>query len=161
MADDFAKQKLATSEDAGTNNPKAFSKSRMGFLTEKQFRILALRSKGYSQRETAAELNMTRSSVSMIEGRARKQVQRARQTLRLFELTQTQRVLAIEIGTRLQQIPLIVLEEADKYNIHLRKNMVDILRMVKKERQTALSKEGRTVQRIYFSFNERGKLSLK
>ena len=160
MSRDLAEQKFAASEKSRAS-PPSFSYTRMGFLTEKQFVILTLRAKGYSQGEIAAELHMTRSSVSMIEGRARQQVERARHTLRLFELTQTQRTVAIEIVTRLQQIPLIVLQEADKHSIHLRKNMVDILRMVKKEKREALSPEGRTTKRILFSFNERGKLSLK
>jgi Tfx family DNA-binding protein len=138
-----------------------FSKSRMGFLTEKQFRVLSLRSRGYTQRETSIELQLSRSSVSMLEARALKQVERARHTLKLFELTQTQHVVRIQIGTRLQQIPLMVLQEADKYNIHLRKNMVEILRMVKKENPDALSEEGRTLRKLRFTFNERGRVSMR
>lgn len=133
----------------------------MGFLTEKQFRVLLLRSRGYTQKETASELHLSRSSVSMVEARARKQIERARQTLKLFQMTQTQHTVVIPLDTHLQQIPLVVLQKADKYNIHLRRNMVEILRMVKKEKPDALSEDGRTVKKIFFSFNERGKVSLR
>ena len=136
-----------------------YSRSRSGFLTEKQFRVLALRSRGFSQQEIANELGMSRAGVSMLEGRARKQVERARQTLRLYEMTQTQPKVTIGVGTRLQQIPMVVLREADRFHIHLRSNMVEILRMVKKHKRGSLS-NGRTTEKITFSFNERGRLSL-
>jgi HTH-type transcriptional regulator, fmd operon transcriptional regulator len=128
-------------------------------LTEKQFRVLDLRSRGYSQREIAFELKMSRASVSMIEARAKKQVQRARQTLRMYKLTQSQHKVIVQAGTRLQQVPMVVLQEADRFRIHLRQNMVEILRMVKK-RKAALISDGRTSEKIVFSFNERGKVSL-
>jgi hypothetical protein len=53
-----------------------------------------------------------------------------------------------------------VLQEADRYNVHLKSNMVEILRMVKKQKRNSISQEGRTTEEIFFSFNERGKLSI-
>jgi Tfx family DNA-binding protein len=136
-----------------------YRKSEMGFLTKKQFEILCLRERGFLQREIASELHMSRSSVSMIEARARKQVSRARQTLKIVESVgrQSRHIVRIERGTRLQKIPVLVLQEADKSQIHLRSNMVDILRMVKKLKGHCLS-GGRTTSRISFIFNERGRL---
>jgi|ERR1700733_10790237 len=143
-----------------SNEQEFASQSRYGFLTEKQFLVLSLRSKGYTQREIAFELNTSRASVSMLEGRAKKQVVLARQTLRMYNLTQTQHIVTIEPGTRLQKIPLIVLLEADKFQIHLRSNMVEILRMVKKQKPDSWSPDGKTIEEIAFKFNERGKISL-
>src|SRR3984893_18521948 len=161
MSRTFVEKQREIPKERDSQARQSFSNSRMGFLTEKQFQVLSLRSRGYTQLETSLELRISRSSVSMVEARARKQVQRARQTLKLFEMTQTQRIVAIGAGTRLQQIPLLVLQEADRYNVHLRKNMVEILRMVKKEKPRALTQDERTVKKIFFSFNERGKISLK
>ena len=141
--------------------PRRFSGNRIGFLTEKQFRVVSMRSSGYSQREIGTELGLSRAAVSMLESRARKQVERARQTLRMYELaTKAQHEISIEIGTRLQQIPMLVLQEADRSKIHLRSNMVEILRMVKRQRSSCLNEDGRTTQKLVFSFNERGKLFL-
>lgn len=138
-----------------------YPQSSLGFLTKKQFLILCLRDRGYLQREIAAQTHMSRSSVSMIEARARRQLNKATQTLKVFELAraQTQHIVTIEKGTRLQKIPMIVLGEADRFHIHLQSNMVDILRMVKKLRKRRFA-DGRTKAKIVFSFNERGKLSL-
>ena len=136
--------------------PKSF-----GFLTEKRSRVLALRSKGYTQLEIANELHTSRANVSMLEGRAKKQVEKAKETLRVFDLSQTQHIVAIEPGTRLQKVPMIVLLEADKFQTHLQSNMVEILKMVKKQKPDSWSPDGKTIEEIVFNFNERGKLSLK
>lgn len=136
--------------------------SDLGFLTRKQYQVLCMRDRGYLQREIAIQLRMSRSSVSMIESRARKQIKKARQTLSILELAraQTQHKVAVEKGTRLQKIPMIVLQEADRFGIHLQSNMVDILRMVKKSKQSCIS-DGKTTSRILFAFNEKGRLLLQ
>jgi HTH-type transcriptional regulator, fmd operon transcriptional regulator len=139
-----------------------YQKSELGFLTRKQFQILYLRDRGFLQREIALEMHMSRSSVSMIETRARRQVVKARQTLKVLEgvKSQSQHVVRIERGTKLQRIPLLVLQDADKYQVHLRSNMVDILRMVKKFKGDYLVR-GKTTRRIILSFNERGRLQIQ
>jgi HTH-type transcriptional regulator, fmd operon transcriptional regulator len=135
--------------------------TRYGSLTEKQFRVLSLRLRGFSQSEIAHELKMSRSSVSMIEGRARKKIDEAQQTLKMYSLIQTQHMVTIEPGIRLLEIPMIVLKEADRLEIHLKSNMVEILRVVKNRAGDCLSSDGRTIKKMVFSFNERGKLSLE
>ncbi len=137
-----------------------FSKKRHGFLTEKQSRILFLRSRGFTQLEISKQLKMSRASVSMIEGRARRQILRARQTIQYFDLVEKQYEILVNPGTRLQQIPMVVLQEADKHGIHLRSNMVEILRIVKKMKGSSLGTDGRLTEKLLFRFNERGKLSL-
>ncbi len=137
-----------------------FSKKRHGFLTEKQSRILFLRSRGFTQLEISKQLKMSRASVSMIEGRARRQILRARQTIQYLDLVEKQYEILVNPGTRLQQIPMVVLQEADKHGIHLRSNMVEILRIVKKMKGSSLGTDGRLTEKLLFRFNERGKLSL-
>jgi HTH-type transcriptional regulator, fmd operon transcriptional regulator len=136
------------------------SKSFLGSLTEKQFRILSLRSRGFSQSEIAGELKLSRASVSMIERRARKKIEQAKQTIKIYNLVQTQHDVTIEVGTRLLEVPMVVLKEADRAGIHLKSNMVEILRIVKSRASDSLSQDGRTIKKISFSFNERGKLLL-
>jgi Tfx family DNA-binding protein len=132
----------------------------LGLLTRKQLEVLELREKGYSQLETARLLEVSRASVSMIESRARKKIERARDTIRAYEkIQEAQHVVTIPKETRLQQIPMLVLQEADRCRIHVRSNMVDILRLVKSERPRLLSK-GKTTGGMQFAFNERGKLRL-
>lgn len=105
-------------------------------------------------------MKISRASVSMIEGRARRQVFRARQTIQYFEMVQKQYEVTISSSVRLQQIPMLVLQEADARGIHLRSNMVEILRIVKKFKADCIGTDGRLREKIVFQFNERGKLSL-
>jgi Tfx family DNA-binding protein len=137
-----------------------FSKKRNGFLTEKQSRVLFLRSRGFTQIEIAKDMKLSRASVSMIEGRARKQVQRAKHTIQYYDLIQRQFEVTVNPGVRLQQIPMIVLQEADKNGIHLRSNMVEIIRVVRKMKSGSLGADGRITEKLEFRFNERGKLAL-
>lgn len=126
----------------------------------KQFQIFELRSRGYSQNEVATMIGASRSSVSMIERRARGRIELARQTLHIREIAKRrQHVVRIKVGTHLQQIPMIILQRADRFQVHLQPNMVKILEMIKKNKQNCLV-GGRTTNALVFSFDERGKLSL-
>jgi HTH-type transcriptional regulator, fmd operon transcriptional regulator len=147
-------------ENRRPQNTPDYVTRKHGFLTPKQSRILYLRSYGFTQIEIAEQLGISRASVSMIEGRARRQVLRARQTIQYSEFVQKQHEVKIEIGVRLQQVPLIVLQEADKFGIHLRSNMVEILRQIKKSKGKNLGQDGRLSRQIVFRFNDRGKLTL-
>ena len=86
-------------------------------------------------------------------------MERARQTLKAYSFIQIQHTVSVDAGTRLQQVPMVVLQEADRFRIHLRSNMVEILRMVKKQKASLLE-DGRTTKKIVFRFNERGKVSI-
>lgn len=105
----FGKRRLILGELDELKRPQ----SDLGFLTRKQFQVLCLRKRGYSQNEITSVLHMSRSGVSTIEARARKQIDKARQTLGAYDLLQTQHIVIIERGTHLQRIPIIVLHEAD------------------------------------------------
>ncbi len=155
-----ASEKQTISNDLFVTKDLPRLKLPKGLLTVKQYHVLDLRSRGYSQLEVAHLLSMSRASVSMLEKRARKQIERARQTMKVYELSQKrQHKVKIKTGTRVQQIPMNVLQEADRFQIHLQPSMVEILKMVGKEREDSL-KDGRTIKEISFAFNERGKLSL-
>jgi Tfx family DNA-binding protein len=97
----------------------------------------------------------------MIERRARKKIEKASQTVKIYNLIQTQHKVFIEAGTRLLEIPMLILKEADQAGIHLTSNMVEILRIVKRQANDSLGSDGRTVSIMQFSFNERGKLSFQ
>jgi len=110
--------------------------------------------------EIANEMGMSRASVSMIEGRARRQISRARQTIQYFDQVQRQHEVKIASGTRLQQVPMVVLQEADKAGIHLQSNMVEILRLVKKSKANLVGSNGRLMENLVIRFNDKGKVSL-
>ncbi len=113
-----------------------------------------------SQVETAEELNTTRANVSMIERRAKKKVEGARETLRAYESTLTNHSITVDVGSRPQDIPSIVLREGDRFGIHIQSNIVDIIRMARSLRPSCLA-NGRTTRNLTFVFNQRGKLSVE
>jgi Tfx family DNA-binding protein len=130
---------------------------KRGSLTEVQFRVLTRRGKGMTQKETARELGTTRANVSMIELRARRKVQLARDTIRAYQSTLEQHIVLIPKGTRFYDIPPTVLREGDRRGIHIQSNIVDIVRMVQAIKPSCIE-GGRTKRGISFVFNPAGKL---
>lgn len=134
-------------------------KSRRGLFTTNQFQVLKFRSEGLTQVQTARALGTSRANVSMIELRARRRLDQARDTIRAYESVLSSHSVEVKRGTRLQQIPEIVLHEGDRYGIHLKSNIVDIIRMVKSLKPSCVA-AGTTSRRILFTFSQSGKLSV-
>ncbi|MGI0092263.1 MAG: Tfx family DNA-binding protein [Nitrososphaerales archaeon] len=126
-------------------------------MNQKQLKILKLRARGYTQLETAKELGTTRANVSMIEWRARRKLQKARDTIQAYESIQSSHSVKVESGTKLAEVPLIVLHEGDKRHIHIRSDIIEIVRLVKAMKPSAV-RDGKTTRNLEFEINERGKL---
>jgi DNA-binding protein, Tfx family len=132
---------------------------KYGLLNELQVEILKLRARGLTQAEIAKRLNLSRSYVSMIELRAKRKIKAAEETLKIVSLIQSQELIVIRKGTRLAEIPLVVLKAADKRRIHLKTNIIEIIRMVKLANPPCIRK-GRTVREITFKVSSEGRLIL-
>jgi len=133
--------------------------SKLGLLTKQQYLVLKYRSKGLSQLETARELRTSRANVSMIELRARRKVRRARQTISAYQSVLSSHSVIIDKRARLQEIPSIVLHEGDKYGIHIKSNLVEIIRLVKSIKPSCLG-DGKTIRKLKFTFAQSGKLQV-
>jgi Tfx family DNA-binding protein len=138
-------------------NPKTRSilPAKLGLFTRMQFLILKHRANGLSQSETALRIGTTRANVSMIEMRARRKLKRAHETLRAYESLLSEHSVVVESGTRLHDVPNYVLGEGDKYGIHLRSNLVDIIRMARSA-DPGSAKEGRLTKKMKFVFAQNG-----
>ncbi len=136
------------------------SQKKLGVLTTEQYIVLQCRGKGMSQLETAKETHTTRANVSMIELRAKRNIEKARETLKAYETTLTNHSISVESGTRPQEIPSIVLREGDRFGIHIQSNIVEIIRMVRALRPSRFT-DGRTNRKLRFVFNQRGRLSVE
>jgi Tfx family DNA-binding protein len=130
---------------------------RLGSLTMAQYQVLLRRGKGLTQRQTAKELGTSRGNVSMMELRAKRKVEIARETLRAYQSTLTDHDVRVPKGTRMYDIPPLVLGAGDRFGIHLQSNIVDIVRMVKDAKPPCLA-GGRTTRSLSLSFNQAGKL---
>ena len=131
---------------------------KLGLLNPKQYKILKLRAKGLTQLETAKELGTTRANVSMIELRALRKIEKARETLLTYESLQSTHKISVEQGTKLAEIPLLVLHEGDKHHIHVQSDIVKIVRLVRSLEPNCV-KDGSLSRRVVFKINEKGKLS--
>src|SRR5579875_635223 len=133
---------------------------KIGLFTKRQFAVLKLRvGGGLSQLETAKKLGTSRSNVSMIESRAREKLEKARETLKAFESIVSRHFVKVDKGMRLHDIPAKVLQEGGKYGIHLRSNIIDIIRMVK-QADPRSARTGTTTRELEFVFTQSGVLSL-
>ncbi len=130
-----------------------------GLFNQKQLKILKFRARGFTQLETAKELGTTRANVSMIEWRARKKLDKARETIQAYEALQSSHVVSVEKGTKLAEVPVMVLHEGDKRHIHIRSDIIEIVRLVK-AMKPAVVREGRLLRGLRFKINERGKLEV-
>ena len=130
---------------------------KLGFLNQRQYRILKLRARGFTQLETAKELGITRANVSMIESRARKKIQKARETLETYDSLQSSHIIFVEKGLKLAEVPLAVLHEGDRRHIHVQSDLVEIVRLVRAIKPSCV-KDGKIIRKVTIKMNERGKL---
>lgn len=98
-----------------------------GFLSDRQFKVLQLRTeKGLSQAEVASVLGTTRENVTIIEKRARRNLRLAKETLRTYRLLLCVAKIKIEAGTRLIDVPGIVVKTGDNIGIKLKVNFTRV-----------------------------------
>ena len=86
------------------------------FLSERQLEIMRLRGSGKTQGEVARALGTTRENVTITEGRALRNVERARRTLEEFEALDPV-VIEVEEGTDLFSIPAMIFRAGDRHGI--------------------------------------------
>lgn len=100
-------------------------KKAYGLLTERQLEILRLRRQGLSHKEIAEKLHTTRENIMILEKRALRNIELAKATLE-FASSLGGGVVNLEPGTRMVDIPRIVMDEADKMGLKLKADFVRI-----------------------------------
>ncbi len=134
-------------------------KSKRGILTIEQFLVLKYRARGFTQLQTANSLGMSRANVSMIESRAKRKIANAKATIRAYESLFSKQSVLVPKGTRLQRLPTLVYGVQNRQRIHLKGNLVDIIRMARSLRPKSV-REGVTLRAIKFEFTQSGTLSV-
>jgi Tfx family DNA-binding protein len=95
----------------------------------------------------------------MLELRAKRKIEIARKTLETVSQIRAEELVKISKGTRLADIPSIVLKEADRRGIHLETNIIEIIRMIKLVNPPCLE-NGKTIRDIVFKVSPEGRLFL-
>lgn len=109
------------------------------FLTKRQVMVLRLRQSGLTQDEIARRIKTTRANVSLIEKRARENIDRSRETLKEWESIVSPVRISIKKGTDVIKIPETVFAEADRAGIHVKSNSLDLITRIKKEKSSVIS----------------------
>jgi Tfx family DNA-binding protein len=101
--------------------------------------VLRLRQSGLTQDEIARRIKTTRANVSLIEKRARENIDRSKETLKEWESIVSPVRIVVKKGTDVIKIPEMVFEDADKTGIHVKANSLDIITRIKKEKGNIIS----------------------
>jgi len=99
--------------DGGAEGKKRVGGSRAGLLTEEQLKVLAFRLDGLTQEGIARRLGTTRQNVSLIERRARGNVEKAEMTLRAYRRLRTAATVELKPSTHLVDVPRMLVDAAD------------------------------------------------
>jgi len=91
-------------------------------LTERQMLVLRLRNDGRSQEEIASGLGTTKQNISAIEKMARKNIERAENTIKFIKTLDAPVWFEVAVGTRLGDLVGAIYKRADSENmgVHVR-----------------------------------------
>ena len=128
------------------------------FLTETQMKILKLRKKGLTQEEIAKIMNTSRANISMIEKRAKENVEKAKNTLKIYNDIMAPLKITIEEGTDVFDIPKIIFKKSDEGGIHIKYSSLEIMDLINKNAKEHIDKR---IVKTPFTINilENGEIS--
>jgi Tfx family DNA-binding protein len=109
------------------------------FLTKRQLAVLRLRQAGLTQEEIARRIKTTRANISLIEKRARENVERSKETIREWNSVVSPVRVSVPKGMDVMNVPDIVFAEADKASIHVKCDSIGLITLIKKEKGGAIS----------------------
>ena len=110
------------------------------FLTDTQIKVLKLRKKGLTQEEIATMMNTSRANISMIEKRANENVEKARNTLRIYNDIMAPVKLVVKEGVDVFDIPKMVFKTSDENDIHVNYSSLEILDLIHKNAKDNIDK---------------------
>ena len=105
------------------------------FLTEIQINVLNLRKRGHTQDEIANIMGTSRANISMIEKNARENIEKARNTLSIYNDIIAPSKIKIDQGTDVFNIPKIIFSKSDQDEIHVNYSSLQIMEFVNQNAQ--------------------------
>ena len=97
------------------------------FLTEQQIKILRLRARGMKQSEIAEMLGTSRANISILERRALEKIEKARNTLLLWEQINSRISLDVKAGEDIFTVPERLFRKADELGIKVPYSTAEIV----------------------------------
>lgn len=99
-------------------------------LTRRQAQVLALREQGVSQAEIADHLGTSRANVSSVEGSARDNLEKARETVAFAEALRAPVRIRIPEGTDLYDVPQEVYDACDEAGVKVGQSAPDLMKII-------------------------------
>ncbi len=99
-------------------------------LTKRQAQVLALRERDISQADIAAALGTSRANVSSVEGSARDNLERARETVAFAEALRAPVRVHVPDGTDLYDVPQQVYNACDEAGVKVDHTAPDLMKVV-------------------------------
>lgn len=97
------------------------------FLTDQQIKILRLRARGMRQSEIAELLGTSRANISILEKRALEKVEKARNTLLIWEQINSKISLDVKAGEDIFTVPERLFKKADELGIKVPYSTAEII----------------------------------
>jgi len=97
------------------------------FLTEQQIKILRLRARGLKQSEIAELLGTSRANVSILERRALEKIEKARNTLLIWEQINSKVSVDVRKGDDIFEIPEKLFKKADELGVKVPYSTAEII----------------------------------
>lgn len=130
--------------DAGSN-----------LLTYRQAAILVMREHGVEQSAIADHLGCSRANVSSIEHSARRNIERARETIDFVELLRAPVRIEIPAGTDLYAVPDLIYDVCDEHDVKVRHGAPELIRMIRDHAPATLH-EGRITEGVTVNVSSEG-----
>lgn len=108
-------------------------------LTYRQAQVLALRERGVSQADIAAELGTSRANVSSVEASGRENLKKARETVAFSEALRAPVRVRVPAGTDLYDVPQLVYEACDEEGVKVDYTAPDLMKVVSDAAGSAVS----------------------
>jgi Tfx family DNA-binding protein len=99
-------------------------------LTRRQAEVLALRERGVAQATIAESLGTSRANVSSVEGSARENVRKARETVAFAEALRAPVRVVVEEGTDLYDVPSRVYAACDEAGVKVNHAAPELMKRV-------------------------------
>ena len=99
-------------------------------LTRRQAEVLVLRERGVRQSRIASMLGTSRANVSSVESSARRNVEKARETVAFAEALTAPVQISVDVGTDLYDVPKKVYDACDEAGVKVNRTAPELMKIV-------------------------------
>lgn len=129
-------------------------------LTRRQAQVLALREREFSQDAIADILGTTRANISSIEASARRNVDRANETVAVAAALRAPVRVRIDPGTDLFDVPDAIFRACDEAGTKVAHPSAEVVRAVRQDVPTAID-DGQVVTSLLIGVDKDGTITIR